>query len=468
MTKRFNTIETLRVMLAHPDIMFDSIQTMDDLNSRFIRETDFIRRIRDYMTNLSDEDRNRVQVAFKTNNLLRNQVIADIAKHDGERLLVFQDEVLNLFRLCEASLHQELTDSRLKSHLDSLRSVCIRLESASFSDLDPDYTEQRDDLLKQLSDLLGVLRKNVSSIESLNQQLEKISAKASYNEQHFARFRQEMFNNISQVYERHIKPVLAFLNDKARLSDGPNLFKVLHEVQSLFERRNHPNIADQIFLFSMSFTSVYKPMSRISAEVERFLRKTRQGILESNAMESSYQLLLSKYEETTTSNMRKKFIAKSYAQESGYVVGLKRRPRPQTYRFSDSKSYLDNFFSEIELRLDDMTRLKSILPESGLYQREGNADERMRRAKLLFQFIDGMRFRPTQDLLAAMHQRLISGFGEYEIHDLLSSLIRISQRFQGKDSELIINTTNRRRYLQLDDKAFYYRVRMLSRTIQHE
>src|SRR5690606_10556054 len=136
------------------------------------------------------EDRKRVQVAFKTNNLLRNQVIADIAKHDGERLLVFQDEVLNLFRLCEASLHQELTDSRLKSHLESLRSVCIRLESASFSDFDPDYTEQRDDLLKQLSDLLGVLRKNVSSIESLNQQLEKISAKASYNEQHFARFRQ--------------------------------------------------------------------------------------------------------------------------------------------------------------------------------------------------------------------------------------------------------------------------------------
>ncbi|GAA5219040.1 hypothetical protein ACFSJ3_16935 [Corallincola platygyrae] len=492
MIKRFSTLETIRTLLAHPQVMLDCIQQMDKLGERFIRESQLLLRVRDYIANLDSDEQRRLQIAFSTDNLFHSQIIGDIEKVDGDKLLLFQDEVLSLFRLCDASLHQELTDSRLRSRLDSLRSVQERLSHASFIDSDDDFTELRDDLLEQLSGLLSLIRKHVAAMQDLSGRLESMSAEASRSPEHFVAFRRQLFERISHIYERHIKPTLMFVNPESRLADGANLFRVMKDCQQLLERHGKPDIADQVFRFSMSFTNVYKPVTAVSREVERFLRKTRVGMLESNAMEHFFQQLKTDYEHTLDHDLRKTRLTGTLAHDTGFALGLKQRARPARYRFGDSESYNDNLLQEIELRLGDLVRSTDWLPKAGEASKQSLAQQRMIRAEALFKWLQSLPLRPTSDMIAMLHERLKDHLPGYQLSDLLAASIRLGHLYaeprkvpdavnvksnvkadkqESKkpvdDHHLQVAVTNKRTKLIWQDHAYIYRRRKLNAVHLH-
>ncbi|NOQ94788.1 MAG: hypothetical protein GQ547_09175 [Methylophaga sp.] len=463
MSKKFNTHTTVKLLFEHPTVMFNCIKQMDEQGEMFIRESQFVISLRQYLRVTPKEEQQRLRVAFKTDNLYQCQIIADVSTVDGERHLIFQDEVISLFRLCEASLHQELTDSRLRSHLDSLRSVKQRLMAlVIFDNNDPNYTEMRDDLLKQLSDIYGSLRKNISSMERMNQQLEDMSSDASRQHDDFTHYRQEMFDRVSHIYERRIKPTLSFLNETTRLSDGANLFSLINDCKEMMENREQPTIAHQIFLFSISLTNIYKPVNRLSDEVERFLKKTRHGILESNAMEAAYQRLLSSHQKTQTENMARKFMEKSWAQKTRFVIGLKQQARPKPYRLSHSTSYISNFHNEVSLRLDDLKLIKLMLPEEGPSKKETSSKHRMLRAEKIYNFISNMTFRETDDFVVMMHHRIEPYFENYQFTDLLTALFHVSYKYRDGKSGFKLVTTNKRKQIQYGDNAYIYRMQRLA------
>lgn len=227
MSKRFSTLDTTRLLFEHPKILFRMIERMDRNEARFIRESDLVAEVMDYTRGLGKADRERVRLALNTDNLFRSGLIIDVIKADGERRLVFQDALINLMRACNASLYQELTDARLRGHLVTLRDVRNRLETSSFSDADPDYTELRDDLNERVSQLIGLLRQNVLRMQTISAQLADLSGDASRAPEKYLEFRQNLFEQIVTLYERHIKPTLVFLNPDTRLPDGSNLFETL-------------------------------------------------------------------------------------------------------------------------------------------------------------------------------------------------------------------------------------------------
>lgn len=462
MSKKFNTHTTIKVLFDYPRIMFDCIKLMDEQGEIFIRESQFINSLRQQLEITPQEDQQRLRVAFKTDNLYQCQIIADVSSVAGERQLIFQDEVISLFRLCEASLHQELTDSRLRSHLDSLRSVKQRLTKLLvFDESDLDYAEMKDDLLKQLSDIYGSLRKNVSSMERMNQQLENISSEIRRQQDDFDHHRQDMFDRISHIYERRIKPTLSFLNETTRLSDGPNLFSIINDCKDMMDNRGQPATAQQIFLFSVSLTNIYKPINRLSDEVERFLKKTRLGILESNAMEAAYQTLLNSHQQTQTENMARKFMEKSWAQQTKFVIGLKQQNRPKTYRLSHSASYIANFHNEVALRLDDLKLRKFTLPEQGKAQKELSSKHRMLRAEEIYRLISKMRFRETNDFIGMLHYRIEPLLRDYQFTDLLTALFHLSYQYRRGKAGFNLLTTNNKQQIQYDDEAYIYRMQKL-------
>ena len=79
--------------------MLDCIQSMDARKERYIRESALIISVRQYIAPLEQDTQRRLKAVFKTENLFKSQVVADIEKKDGDKLLLFQDEVLNIFRL---------------------------------------------------------------------------------------------------------------------------------------------------------------------------------------------------------------------------------------------------------------------------------------------------------------------------------------------------------------------------------
>ena len=352
----------------------------------------------------------------------------------------------------------------MRSQLDSLRSVKQRLDAlVVFSDADPDYLEMKDDLLKQLSDIYGALRKNISSMERMNQQLEELSAKASRQQDDFSHYRQEMFERVSIIYERRIKPTLSFLNETTRLSDGENLFSIINDCKDMLDNRGQSSTAQQVFLFSISLTNIYKPITKLSAEVERFLQKTRHGILESNAMEAAYQKLLLDHKQTQSENMGKKFMEKGLAQEAKFVLGLKKHPRPQSYRFGHSESYLANFHIDIQNRLEAIKQFKLMLPpDDGKAGKDLEANHRMMRAENIYQLLSQVQFKETDDFVVMMHYLIKPYLDGYKFTDLLTALFHFSQQYHGGEKGFVLRTTNMRKQIQYDGESYVYRMQNLS------
>ena len=305
MSKRFSTLDTARLLFEHPKILFRLIERMDRSEARYVREGDLVAEVMDYTRTLGRADKDRVRLALNTDNLFRTGLVIDIIKAEGERRLVFQDALINLMRACNASLYQELTDARLRGHLVTLRDVRDRLEVSSFSEADPDFTELRDDLNERVSQLIGLLRQNVIRMQTISGQLADMSGDASRAPEKYLQFRQTLFEQIVTLYERHIKPTLVFLNPDTRLPDGSNLFETLEAMVRLLENNGDHNLADQLFRSSLSLNALYKPIQAVAREVEHFLRKTRQGMVQYNAMEHFYAKLRALKDETETLSLRR-------------------------------------------------------------------------------------------------------------------------------------------------------------------
>jgi len=460
MSKRFNTLETTRILLEHAGILLALVQRMDSEGVRHVRELDLQQAVMDHGRHLSAQERRRLQRAFSSDNLFHANLVSDIDKVEGEKRLVFDESLLELLRLCDLSLYRELTDARLRTRLVSLRDLHGRLEGASFSEADPDFTELADELNAQLSQLIGLLRQNVVRMQGVSSDLADISGEASRAPERFAAYRRSMLERIAHLYERHIKPTLAFLNPDTRLADGANLFATLEGLTRLFERHGKQSRADQVFRVALSLNAMHKPIQVVAREVDNFLRKTRRGMLQYNAMEHHFARLQALHERTRGRDLRvTRLSGRDFVRGNAFVPGLKGFLRPRAYAFGESASYHRLLFSEIELRLADLRRRAEAPTLPDLTASLGEARTDARRIETLFRWIDGLELRPTEDLVRELHGRLDAFIEGYRFPDLLAVLNRLAHA--GPEG-LAIRTTNRFRLLEGDAGDVYvYRRRRL-------
>ncbi|MFD2190707.1 hypothetical protein [Pistricoccus aurantiacus] len=462
MSKRFNTLETTRILLEHAGILLGLIQRMDVENLRYLREFDLQQALIKHGRHVNAQERRRLQRAFSSDNLFHANLVIDIDKVEGERRLVFHESLLELLRLCDLSLHRELTDARLRTRLVALWDLNARLEAASFSEADADFTELADELNAQLSQLIGLLRQNVVRMQGVSADLAEISGEASRAPEHFATFRQSMLARIATLYERHIKPALAFLNPDTRLADGANLFATLETLVRLFERHGKQDRADQIFRVSLSLNAMHKPIQTVAREVDNFLRKTRRGMLQYNAIEHHYGRLLDALERTRTRDLRvTRLSGGDFLRGDSFVSGLKGFQRPRSYAFGESASYYRLLFSEIELRLADQRRRGEAPALPDMEASLGTERIDAQRIQKLFHWIDILELRPTEDLVRELHGRLDDFIDGYRFPDLLAVLNRLAH---AQPQGMRIHTTNRFRLLEGEAGDLYiYRRRRLEK-----
>lgn len=465
MSKRFSTLDTTRLLFEHPKILFRLIERMDRNEARYIRESDLITEVMAYSRTLGRADQERIRLALNTDNLFRTGLVIDIIKAEGERRLVLQDALINLMRACNASLYQELTDARLRGHLVTLRDVRDRLENASFSEADPDFTELRDDLNERVSQLIGLLRQNVLRMQTISTQLADMSGDASRVPEKYVAFRQNLFEQIVTLYDRHIKPTLVFLNPDTRLPDGTNLFETLEAMVKQLEVNGQISLADQMFRSSLSLNALYKPIQAVAQEVEHFLRKTRRGMVQYNAMEHFFGQLRELKGETETLSLRRKWLeGGDFARSTGFLMGLRAQARPKHYAFGASTSYYQLLFSELDLRLADLRRKADVpvLEEVAGSGRETRVD--VQRIHQLYQWLETLQLRPTNDLVRELHGRLDGFIDGYRFPDLLAALNRLVNT--PPDGFRVVTTNRFRALAPAQDSAtpadhFIYRKRRL-------
>ena len=179
-------------------------------------------------------------------------------------------------------------------------------------------------------------------------------------------------------------------------------------------------------------------------------------------MEHFYQQLRADYDQTLSHDLRKTRLERTLVKGTDFVLGLKQQTRPKNYRFGHSIAYLDNLFTELELRLNDMSKNLNWLPEAGESTSKSLAKQSIQRAEKLYQWMKDMELRPTQDLIAMLHYRLIDFLPDYQFSDLLTASIRLSHEFTGEDrSGLYLVNTNKHVRIAFEDQSYVYRRRRL-------
>jgi hypothetical protein len=464
--KKFNTIETLRILLDHPTIMFNIIRAMDNNKVRFITESHLAQEILQYSRQVSHIESQRITLAFDTDNLLQSHILMDKDIYQGTCRLSFQEGIISIFRLCESSLYQELTDSKLKSRLASLWRLQERVNNAelSFIDNDPDYLEFVDDLVQQLSELLSLLKQNIDRMQGLGKDLEAMSSQvftevsSAIDNQYLGKeHKEQMLAQITHLFERHIKPTQNFLNHSTRLAKGSNLFATLESFKKAFTGNNKHALSSQILRYSMSFSNIFVPITEVAHQVDQFLRKTRSALLQSNAMEHFHQKLMAAYDKTLERSLNKTKIDNNLVKEFDFINSFKRVNKLKDFRVGHSTSYFNNLFTELSLRLEALNLDGHFKSDNENFNLTAVIDDSesliLKRSLAMFEHLNEIKLRESNDLTAMLHCRLSDSFDDYRLVDLIGAC----QLMQEQQANFTLKTVNKKEYLRHNDEIFIYR-----------
>ena len=458
--KRFGPIETIQLIFQYPDTFFDLIRLMDNEAEISIPEYELVHRVEKASKRVPDKDRKRILLAFRTDNLVGSGLVS-IDKKGGSPHLYFEKALIDLLRVCDRSLRQDLTNSRLKSELSSLRELKRQVLESQFIESSDEFRESSQEMSSQMSSVIRLIHGNVRDLElDVSKRMEDISKEIALSDKLDITRHYELLSGITTINERHIIPTLEFLNPSIKLSDGENLYETLEGLGTKYREHDFWDLADQIDRSLISLNETYKPIQAISGRVNDFVAKNQEALKQHNAMENAFERLRELHADTQSNHLNRTLMkGDEFVELTGFVSGLVTKNLPNVTELSDSVSSMRLFFSDVDARLEDAGR-SSEAPTLSLG--EGTAERTkvgvdMDRTKKLYAWLRGMTFPETRDLVRHLNERLETFVDGYEsLADLMDALgyLNSSKRLQGR-----IQTTNRVAVLECGDKNFVYRLR---------
>lgn len=470
-SKLLGTVETLNVLLEHRKIMSQCIREMDAKAVNYIPDYAIYQRVKTYTLHVKSDTRRRVEIAFSTANLLQSHIVMDADSGQGENRLYFQESVLAVIRLCDVSLFKKLTDVQLKTHLQVLNQAHETMISGQYNfDLnDDDFAEFSDNLFMHVGRLMSDIRQNIVKMQSLSKDLEALTSTSVKGELSTAQYiaaKQQWLGEIVKLYERHILPVLLFLNPDTTYNDLDGLHAVISKIRDTFYAHKQDVIANNIQSYGLSFLNFYQPIEATANVVNRFIHKERDSLQRFNAIEQYYQhKLLPELKLTQSDNLNKKLMGNAAIILPKFSPNIRAFSRPIGYGFNDSPAYFKNLFNELEARTRDIfdsTDLNSVFAAASANQ---ESMHRMHRHNQLVDILKHIQLRETDDLLNMVHLRLTEQFGEYRLYDLINVLSYY--RVQSNNANFILKITNHFAQAQHNDSAYRYRkIRCLPITLR--
>ena len=459
--KQFSAIQTLKIMLERPNIMFNIIKKMDAQNERFISEGAVAFEVLESIKHLDKLEQHRFKIAYATENLAKSHIVADQDQVDNVSRLMFQESVVSIFRLCETSLYQELTDAKLKAELASFWHIQNKLlsDDCSFNSMDYDYTELVEELFHKLGSLLDLLKRNLVRMQSINGDLEKLSFEVSKDGIDFVKYRQKVLDDVTHLYERHILPTQRFVNPDVKLVDGDNLLATINSIKSLFDAHGKHELSDQVFRYGLSFTNIINPLKDVSNQINGFIRKTQKSLTQFNAMEWHFERFKKKYEETLDGRVNRTKIDNSFADDVPFMRNVKRILRPKGLKIENNSSYFYNIFKDLEYRIQDQLLLSNEdIEAEGQALVSFTSKDRLKRAKAIYDLIEKLSLRESKDVIAILHYRLQSLLPEYHFVDLINAVVHFMKKTL--DGKRLIKTNNKA-FIQQENKYYVYRIVIL-------
>lgn len=461
--KFLGTLETLSVLLEHRKIMSECIREMDASGLNYISEQAIFGRVQHYTKNIKSDTRKRIKIALSTANLLQSHIVMELDNQQGENRLYFQASVLGVVRLCDVSLFKKLTDVQLKTHLQVLNQAHKQMVSGqyNFADNDDDFTEFVDHLFMNMGRLMSDIRQNVVKMQSISKDLEALtsqSVRQSLDTAAYVAAKETWLNEIVKLYERHILPILLFLNPDTSYQDLDGLNAVLSKISATFSAHHQHDIAQNLQSYALSFLNFYQPIEATADAVNRFIHKERDSIKRFNAIEYFYQKkLLPELNATQSDNLNKKLMGNAAVVLPRFSQNIKAFGRPIGYSFSDSPAYYKNLFNELEARIADAFEIDDLSSVFGKASANPDAANRMQRHFALHKILARIHLRETSDVLKMLHLRLKDEFAAYELYDLIACVGHYASQQLINGHQFSLKVTNRFAVAEHKQRQFKYR-----------
>jgi hypothetical protein len=465
--KRFGTIETIQVIFQHPDTFFDLIQIMDERKELSIPEHDLLYRVEKAIRTAAPKEKKRIHLAFRTENLAGSGLMS-IDKKAGVPHLYFDDSLIQLIRICDRSLRQDLTNAKLKARLSSLRELKRQIIESNLNSDNDDFLEACQAMSGELNSVIRLIHGNIRDLElDVSKRMEDISgAMALADEKLSVTQHYNLLGQITSIHQRHILPTLEFLNPSIKLRDGENLHETLEALGQAYRSHAHYELADQVDRSLISLNETYKPIQTIAKRVQDFVAKNQRALRQHNAMEEGFEELRNLITETQTSHLNRiQMHGDEFVEKTGFMSGLISRNYPSVLPLYDDPSSIRLLDSDLEARMEDAGRVNEA-PELPTFTSERNDNGQERdRGKLLYDWVKGMTIPETNDLMRHLHERLHAFVGGYEsMVDLMEAMSFV---MNDKRRPINVRVINRFKTIEDDGRHMIYRLRRVS-TISKE
>lgn len=450
--KQFSTVETIQLLLKHREVLFGVIRASDDVHGNAIPEMTYFRLVSEYQHSFSRDVRNEIALVFDVNNLLQAKIINDRKHTDNTTKLWFNSSVMEIFRLCKISLFRPMTQTTLKASMTPLWSVLKEIEAQQIS-VTPgteDYQDWLGEINHRITELLGNIKANISKLQQAGDIFQKEEKSTSIT------VTQQMYQEAAKLYRREVEPLRIFLSKSARYEQGDGIYLTLESFAKLFSRFGDTESQSIINSFQIQYLELFEPIKKVSDNISVYLRKTKNAIVEHNAIQSAFEIIRNAYKTTLSHNKRNKYINFRELRELSAPKSFTSISRISPCKLDKSPSYLNTVFNELAHRnssqLNDSDE-RYLFEESV----DSTTSKKIRHTLKLNAWINSLIWPLEQDYIRYAYDRLSEEWEEFSIPDLLeiSSKLHTSPDYS-------VKLTNEYNVIEDEKHRYEYRVRLLT------
>lgn len=371
-----------------------------------------------------DQDRRRLQLTLREENLLYERLIIRIDPSRGR--LVLAPFLLDMLRHFDVQRMRGLSEVELEELRRGLNESLQRFHHHSFDPEDDDFREALRLLRRQIQDTLGKMQESVAALELQCDHLSEVVETQSIESIEGAERSRQALEHINSIYQRHILPALDFLDPKAQFKQG---FPAVIALRRLSELANDHDrtIGNELGLSAGAIQSYVKDIDALRLSLERYVRQNQRQRHQYDRVEQAFNALKQAAEDRHDDNLRNKYIPVQHPaiQSPGTFRGIKRRIfRRIDWHDGDHKADIEEFtdrrIKELRAERDQEGSVAIDASRTGLSTAE--LTEQLREQHIHGLLKEWAIPDGCQDLHAALHDYLVQHMEGYTLNDLLDAL----------------------------------------------
>ncbi|MEJ1298029.1 MAG: hypothetical protein RPU52_13355 [Candidatus Sedimenticola sp. (ex Thyasira tokunagai)] len=439
--------KTLILILQHKAAYLDFVDLIDNpegdmlLGDTQIPIPFYNRKISALAQNIGRVDGRRLVDALSLENLHRNGFLLDWNRKDG--YLTLKPWLVEMLRHLDNSRLKELTDKDLENLRSQLANMVDLLQAPGLimARGHPDFAELVARMFKTLNEVDDDLQKNIYSLSSQSKQLSSILDSQDVITLDRAQQMREALESVYVLQERHIKPMLQFIDEQQDYKDRKNPIAMIQRLESRMQGCGFPEYTSRLVNIRIRILSHGKKIKEISRLLRRYIRQDKDERVRYNKIEGAFNGLLSACRETLRDgNQRTRFIPLTHPVfDSGQsLFGLKSHSQTARTRLSwQQDGQYAGYLHEKVRAYQEGVRKRINKPQ--YLTATGEVDplnkERARRTMQVQRLVEALEIftyqGPVADTHTVVHEYLEVVLENYWLGDLVESipLIKSSNQF---------------------------------------